>query len=159
MLVPSRRDVPTYDLKPEMSACTVADKLAEAVLGEEYAFVVANFANTDMVGHSGVVSATVAAVEAVDECLGRVLDAVERVGGVCMIIADHGNAEYLLDADGEPNTAHTTNPVPVVVSVEGMRIRPGGGLRDVAPTILALLGLPQPPEMTGASLLESSPRL
>jgi 2,3-bisphosphoglycerate-independent phosphoglycerate mutase len=153
ILVPSPRDVPSYDLKPEMSAVEVADRVV-AEMGSGYRFCVVNFANPDMVGHTGVIPAVVRAVETVDRCLGRVVEAVERAGGVCLVTADHGNAERLLEDDGvSPHTAHTTNPVPLVVTLEGARLRDGGELGDLAPTVLDLLGLPRPDEMSGRSLL------
>jgi 2,3-bisphosphoglycerate-independent phosphoglycerate mutase len=153
ILVPSPRDVPSYDVKPEMSAVEVTDRVV-AEVGGGYRFCVVNFANPDMVGHTGVIPAVVRAVETVDACLGRVVEAVERAGGVCLVTADHGNAERLLEDDGvSPHTAHTTNPVPLVVTLEGAELRSGGELSDLAPTVLALLGLPQPAEMTGRSLL------
>jgi 2,3-bisphosphoglycerate-independent phosphoglycerate mutase len=153
ILVPSPRDVPTYDLKPEMSAPGVAERFA-AEVGNGYRFAIVNFANPDMVGHTGSIPATVEAVEAVDACLGRVVAAVEAAGGVCLVTADHGNAEQLLAPDGSPFTAHTTNPVPLVVTVEGGRLASGGTLADVVPTALSLLGLPRPKEMTGKSLMK-----
>ena len=152
ILVPSPRDVGTYDKKPEMSAREVAERFA-AEIGDGYRFGIVNFANPDMVGHTGVIPAAVAAVEAVDECLGLVVDAVERAGGVSLVTADHGNAEEMLEADGSPDTAHSTNPVPLVVTDPGLRLRDGGGLRDLAPTCLGLLGIDSPPEMTGQSLI------
>jgi 2,3-bisphosphoglycerate-independent phosphoglycerate mutase len=154
ILVPSPRDVPTYDLKPEMSAREVAARFVEEV-GSGYRFAIVNFANPDMVGHTGVIPAVVRAVETVDECLARVVAAVRAQGGVCVVTADHGNAERMLEADGvSPHTAHTTNPVPLVVTVEGRRLAEGGTLSDLVPTCLALLGLPQPEEMTGRDLME-----
>jgi 2,3-bisphosphoglycerate-independent phosphoglycerate mutase len=152
ILVPSPRDVPSYDLKPEMSAVEVTDRVVAEVGG--YRFCVVNFANPDMVGHTGVIPAVVRAVETVDACLGRVVEAVEAAGGVCLVTADHGNAEHLLEDDGvSPHTAHTTNPVPLVATLEGVRVRDGGELSDLAPTVLDLLGLPRPEAMTGRSLL------
>jgi 2,3-bisphosphoglycerate-independent phosphoglycerate mutase len=154
ILVPSPRDVPTYDLKPEMSAWEVAARFVEE-MGSGYRFAIVNFANPDMVGHTGVIPAVVRAVETVDECLARVVAAVRAQGGVCVVTADHGNAERMLEADGvSPHTAHTTNPVPLVVTVEGRRLAEGGTLSDLVPTCLALLGLPQPEEMTGRDLME-----
>jgi 2,3-bisphosphoglycerate-independent phosphoglycerate mutase len=155
ILVPSPRDVGTYDKKPEMSAHEVAKRFAEEI-GDGYQFGIVNFANPDMVGHTGVIPAAVAAVETIDECLGVVLEAVERAGGVSLITADHGNAEEMLEADGSPDTAHSTNPVPVIVTERGVRLRNGGGLRDLVPTCLELLGIPQPPEMTGSSLIAAT---
>jgi 2,3-bisphosphoglycerate-independent phosphoglycerate mutase len=154
ILAPSPRDVPSYDHKPEMSAPQVAAEVA-AALGEGYRFCVVNFANPDMVGHTGVIPAVVRAVETVDTCLAVVVDAAERAGGVCLVTADHGNAETLLEADGSPHTAHTTNPVPLILTSTGASLRDGGELSDLAPTVLDLLGLPLPAAMTGASLLSS----
>ncbi|HEX6117010.1 MAG TPA: 2,3-bisphosphoglycerate-independent phosphoglycerate mutase [Solirubrobacterales bacterium] len=154
-LVPSPRDVKTYDLKPQMSAYAAADAFAEGWRGGDYRFGIINFANADMVGHTGEIPAAVKAVEAVDECLSRVVAAVEDGGGACVITADHGNADHMLEPDGSPNTAHSLNPVPLVVTVEGVALADGGILADVAPTALALLGLDQPEAMTGRSLLES----
>ncbi len=151
ILVESPRDVPSYDHKPEMSANAVADRVVEAIDGGGYSFVVVNFANPDMVGHTGVIPAVVTAVETADACLGRVVDAVERAGGVCLVFADHGNAEKLLTEDGKPHTAHTTNPVPLVVTARGLSVR-DGELSDIAPTVLALLGCEQPQRMTGVKL-------
>jgi 2,3-bisphosphoglycerate-independent phosphoglycerate mutase len=154
LLVESPRDVPSYDHKPEMSAREVADRVVRAIGEDGYSFVVVNFANPDMVGHTGVIPAVVEAVEATDECLGRVVEAIERAGGVSLVIADHGNAENLLQADGvSPQTAHTTNPVPVVLTARDAVLR-DGELADVAPTILALLGLEPPPEMKGKKLVQ-----
>ena len=154
ILVPSPRDVPTYDKKPEMSATEVARRFVEEI-PTGYRFAIVNFANPDMVGHTGVIPAVVQAVEAVDACLGQVVGAVEGLGGVCVITADHGNAEQQLEADGaSPHTAHTTNPVPVVVTQEGRTLREGGTLADLVPTCLDLLGLRQPEEMSGVSLME-----
>jgi 2,3-bisphosphoglycerate-independent phosphoglycerate mutase len=153
ILVPSPRDVDSYDLRPEMSAEEVAERFC-AEVGDGYGFALVNFANPDMVGHTGVVSAVVKAVETTDRCLGRVVEAVGRLGGVCLITADHGNAEQTLEADGvSPHTAHTTNPVPLIFTGKGA-LRAGGELADLAPTVLALLGLPPPPQMTGKDLLK-----
>jgi 2,3-bisphosphoglycerate-independent phosphoglycerate mutase len=154
ILVDSPRDVPSYDHRPEMSASEVADRLVRAIDDDGYGFVVVNFANPDMVGHTGVIPAVVQAVETTDACLGRVVDAVDRAGGVAIVIADHGNAENLLQADGiSPQTAHTTNPVPVIVTAPGAGLR-DGELSDVAPTVLALLGLSGSSEMTGKNLVQ-----
>jgi 2,3-bisphosphoglycerate-independent phosphoglycerate mutase len=154
VLVPSPRDVATYDLKPEMSAPEVARRFAEEVAPGAFGFAIVNFANPDMVGHTGVIPAVVKAVEVVDACLGRVVNAVRDAGGVCLVCADHGNAEQLLEEDGaSPHTAHTTNPVPLVVTAGGLTLRDGGGLADLAPTCLELLGIEPPPEMTGRSLV------
>ena len=156
ILVPSPKEVPTYDLKPEMSCYTVTEKLTEAIRSGKYDLVVANFANPDMVGHTGVLSAAIKAIEVVDECMGKVVDAVESMHGNLFILADHGNADIMIDEKtGEPYTAHTTNPVPfILVSDERHKLREGGCLADVAPTLLELMGIPQPKEMTGKSLLE-----
>jgi 2,3-bisphosphoglycerate-independent phosphoglycerate mutase len=155
ILVPSPRDVPTYDRKPEMSAYEVADRFA-AEIGNGYRFAIINFANPDMVGHTGVIPAVVHAVEAVDVCLERVVDAVHEAGGACLVTADHGNAEQLLEADGvSPHTAHTLNPVPLVVTLDGRGIQPEGTLADLVPTCLALLGIAAPEEMTGRDLMEA----
>jgi 2,3-bisphosphoglycerate-independent phosphoglycerate mutase len=152
ILVPSPRDVPSYDHKPEMSAAEVADRVC-AALPDGYGFCVVNFANPDMVGHTGIIPAVVAAVEAADGALGRVVDCVDELGGVCFVIADHGNAEVMLEPDGRsPHTAHTSNPVPLIVTDERVELRDGGELSDLAPTILAMLGLPQPRVMTGEDL-------
>jgi 2,3-bisphosphoglycerate-independent phosphoglycerate mutase len=152
ILVPSPRDVPSYDRKPEMSAAEVAERVVAEIDGGGYAFVVVNFANPDMVGHTGVIPAVVRAVETADACLGQVVAAVERAGGVCLVTADHGNAETLLQEDGvSPHTAHTTNPVPLVVTTREVGVR-DGELSDLVPTALALLGLEQPPEMSGKNL-------
>ena len=156
ILIPSPKEVPTYDLKPEMSCYTVTEKLTEAIRSGKYDLVVANFANPDMVGHTGVLSAAIKAIEVVDECMGKVVDAVESMHGNLFILADHGNADIMIDEKtGEPYTAHTTNPVPfILVSDEKHKLREGGCLADVAPTLLELMGIPQPKEMTGKSLLE-----
>ena len=151
-LVDSPRDVPTYDRKPAMSAEGVAGALCDG-LGRQHGFALVNFANPDMVGHTGIIPAAVEAVETVDGCLGRVVEAVDRLDGVCLITADHGNAELMLNRDGSPNTAHTTNPVPLILTSEARRLRDGGRLSDIAPTVIELLGLPLPPEMSGRSLL------
>jgi 2,3-bisphosphoglycerate-independent phosphoglycerate mutase len=153
-LVPSPRDVPTYDHKPEMSAREAAAAFVGAWREDEPRFGIINFANADMVGHTGVIEAAVRAVETVDACLGDVVRAVHEAGGACVITADHGNADNMLEPDGSPNTAHSLNPVPLVITVDGVRLRGGGILADVAPTVLALLGMEQPAEMTGRSLLE-----
>lgn len=152
ILVPSPRDVPSYDLKPEMSAFELAERFC-AEIGRGYRFAVVNFANPDMVGHTGSIPAVVAAVEAADHCLGRVVECVHTAGGVCVVTADHGNAEVMLEADGvSPYTAHTTNLVPLVVTDGGVTLRSGGGLSDLAPTILSLLGLAIPADMTGSPI-------
>jgi 2,3-bisphosphoglycerate-independent phosphoglycerate mutase len=152
-LVDSPRDVATYDLKPAMSAAGVCDLFCDGIATGGYGFGLVNFANADMVGHSGVIPAVVEAVETVDSCLGRVTAVVERAGGVCLVTADHGNAEQMLEPDGSPHTAHTTNPVPLIAVGYAGSLREGGRLADIAPTVLELLGLPQPGEMDGRSLL------
>jgi 2,3-bisphosphoglycerate-independent phosphoglycerate mutase len=153
ILVPSPRDVPSYDHKPEMSAREVARRFCHEV-GNGYAFAVINFANPDMVGHTGAIPAVVEAVETTDACLREVVEAVERLGGVSLITADHGNAEQMLEADGtSPHTAHTTNPVPLILTKEGMTLQKVGELSDLTPTALDLLGFAQPLQMTGKSLL------
>jgi 2,3-bisphosphoglycerate-independent phosphoglycerate mutase len=153
VLVPSPRDVPSYDHKPEMSADEVTDRVVEK-LGEGFAFCVVNFANPDMVGHTGSIPAVIRACETADHCLGRVVERVIELGGVALITADHGNAEWMLEDDGvSPHTAHTTNPVPVVLTEPGVELREGGEIADLAPTVLELLGIRQPPEMTGRSLV------
>jgi len=152
ILVPSPRDVPSYDLKPEMSAPELTERFCEEI-GRGYAFGVVNFANPDMVGHTGSIPAVIAAVESVDRALGRVVGCVEDAGGICLVTADHGNAEVMLEADGRsPHTAHTTSPVPLLVSDTSLAPRGGGELADLAPTILTLLGLPVPEAMTGTPL-------
>ncbi len=152
VLVPSPRDVPSYDLKPEMSASEVADRLCEE-LRDGYAFVIVNFANPDMVGHTGSIPAVIAAVEATDRALGQVVACVERVGGVCLVTADHGNAEVMLESDGvSPHTAHTTNRVPLVVTSAALNLCPEGELSDLAPSILGVLDVPIPVDMTGTPL-------
>jgi 2,3-bisphosphoglycerate-independent phosphoglycerate mutase len=153
ILVPSPRDVPSYDHKPEMSAAEVARLFCDEI-GDGYAFGVVNFANPDMVGHTGSIPAVTRAVETTDSCLGQVVEAVERAGGVSLITADHGNAEQMLEADGtSPHTAHTTNPVPLILSQEQGSLRENGELSDLAPTVLTLLGFAQPLQMSGKSLL------
>jgi len=157
-LVPSPRDVPTYDHKPEMSAPEAASAFVGAWTAEgtgSFRFGIINFANADMVGHTGVIGAAVAAIETVDRCLAEVVGAVRASGGVCVVTADHGNADHMLEPDGSPNTAHSLNPVPLIVTVPGLSLREGDGvLADVAPTVLDLLGIPRPAEMTGRSLIE-----
>jgi 2,3-bisphosphoglycerate-independent phosphoglycerate mutase len=152
ILVPSPRDVPSYDLKPEMSAADVARRLC-AELGEGYAFAVVNFANPDMVGHTGSIPAVIAAVEATDRALAEVVARVGELEGVCLVTADHGNAEVMLEPDGvSPHTAHTTNRVPLIVTDERLEVREEGELSDLAPTILTLLGVTVPLDMTGNPL-------
>jgi 2,3-bisphosphoglycerate-independent phosphoglycerate mutase len=153
ILVPSPREVGTYDKKPEMSAPEVAERFCKALEDDGYGFAIVNFANPDMVGHSGVIPAVVQAVEAVDRCLGRVVETVQRFGGVLLITADHGNAEQMLEADGtSPHTAHTSNPVPLIVTDPAAKLRDDGELADLAPTVLAYLGLTKPLQMTGKNL-------
>ena len=155
-LAPSRRDVPTYDYAPEMSASAAAEAFVKGWReGEdEPEFGIINFANADMVGHTGVIPAAVKAVETVDECLGKVVNAVRETGGACVITADHGNADHMLEPDGSPNTAHSLNPVPLIVcGAGGLTLRKGGILADVAPTVLELLEIAQPAAMTGRSLV------
>ncbi len=155
ILVPSPREVGTYDKKPEMSAPELAERFC-AEIGNAYGFAVINFANPDMVGHTGVIPAVVKAVETADACLGQVVDAVQAVDGVLLITADHGNAEQELQPDGSPHTAHTTNLVPLIVTEPGIHLREGGELSDLIPTALDLLGLEKPAAMTGRSLLATS---
>jgi 2,3-bisphosphoglycerate-independent phosphoglycerate mutase len=154
-LVPSPRDVPTYDHKPEMSARAAAAAFVEAWREDSPGFGIINFANPDMVGHTGVIEAAVKAIETVDGCLGEVVSAVHATGGACIVTADHGNADNMLEPDGSPNTAHSLNPVPLIVTVEGVRLRGEGILADVAPTVLDLLGIEPPRAMTGRTLIES----
>jgi 2,3-bisphosphoglycerate-independent phosphoglycerate mutase len=155
-LVESPRDVPTYDYRPEMSARAAAGAFVEGWSSGDYKFGIINFANPDMVGHTGVIPAAVKAVEAVDAHLGEVVEAVTAKGGACIVTADHGNCDHMLEPDGSPNTAHSLNPVPLIVTVEGSALRDGGILADVAPTALDLLGIPQPEAMTGSSLVAGS---
>ncbi|MCW3009047.1 MAG: 2,3-bisphosphoglycerate-independent phosphoglycerate mutase [Solirubrobacterales bacterium] len=152
-LVPSPRDVPTYDFKPAMSGPEAAAAFVSAWAQEDFGFGIINFANADMVGHTGVVPAAVEAVQTADRCLGEIVEAVRARGGVCVITADHGNADFMINEDGSPNTAHTLNPVPFVVTLDGVELRDEGILADVAPTVLQLLGLDQPEAMTGQTML------
>jgi 2,3-bisphosphoglycerate-independent phosphoglycerate mutase len=155
-LVPSPKDVATYDLKPAMSAEDVADGVCRAIQSEAYAFVLVNFANPDMVGHTGVLPAAISAIDTIDHCIGRVINDARAHDTVVVITADHGNCETMLDENGHPHTAHTINPVPFIVCDErqkGHALASDGRLCDVAPTVLALMGLPQPAEMEGRSLL------
>ncbi|MFL5818669.1 MAG: 2,3-bisphosphoglycerate-independent phosphoglycerate mutase [Conexibacter sp.] len=154
-LVASPRDVPTYDHKPQMSAPEAAAAFVRAWEEDEPRFGIINFANADMVGHTGVIPAAVTAIETVDRCLGEVVEAVHASGGACIITADHGNADHMLEDDGSPNTAHSLNPVPLIVTVPGLELRDGGILADVAPTVLQVLGEAQPAEMTGRSLIDA----
>ncbi|GFI02714.1 2,3-bisphosphoglycerate-independent phosphoglycerate mutase [Lachnospiraceae bacterium 64-25] len=156
ILVNSPKDVATYDLKPQMSAYEVCDKLVEAIKSGKYDVIIINFANPDMVGHTGVEDAAIKAVEAVDECVGRAVDAIREVDGQMFICADHGNAEQLVDYEtGAPFTAHTTNPVPfIIVNADpAYTLREGGCLADIIPTMIEMMGMEQPKEMTGKSLL------
>jgi 2,3-bisphosphoglycerate-independent phosphoglycerate mutase len=155
VLVPSPRDVPSYDHKPEMSAREVTSRFVEEIGSGEYGFAVLNFANPDMVGHTGSIPAATRAVETTDECLGKVIAAVDEQGGIALVTADHGNAEEMLDENGEPQTAHTTNPVPLVLTGTTDSLRDGGELSDLAPTILALLQVEQPLQMTGKNLTKN----
>jgi 2,3-bisphosphoglycerate-independent phosphoglycerate mutase len=158
-LAPSPRDVPTYDHRPEMSARRATDLFLQAWRGGGFQFAVINFANPDMVGHTGVIPAAVRAIETVDACLGEVVQAVQEDGGACLLTADHGNAEHMLEPDGSPNTAHTCNPVPLVLTLPDLELRQGDGiLADIAPTILELLGVAQPAGMSGSSLIAGRPR-
>jgi 2,3-bisphosphoglycerate-independent phosphoglycerate mutase len=155
ILVPSRRDVPTYDLAPEMSAEVITERLEAAVASGDYAFIVMNYANPDMVGHTGNWDAAVTALAVIDACLARVAAAVLTAGGALVVTADHGNVERMRDADGQPHTAHTTADVPLILVGEpwrNARLR-DGTLADVAPTMCGMLGIPAPPTMTGRSLL------
>ena len=154
-LVPSPK-VATYDMQPEMSAVAVTDGLVKAIRSGEYDLIIVNYANSDMVGHTGVLSAAIKAVETVDACVGRVVDALLVVNGQMFICADHGNSDQMIDYEtGQPFTAHTTNPVPFILVnyTDGVGLREGGKLADIAPTLLDMMGLPKPEEMTGTSLL------
>ena len=154
ILVPSPK-VETYDLKPEMSAYEVTEKVVEAIKEEKYDCIILNYANPDMVGHTGSVEAAMKALEALDTCVKNVVDAVKEVGGTLLITADHGNSEQMIDyVTGEPYTAHTTNPVPLIVVGAGNKKVREGRLADLAPTMLDIMGIEKPSEMTGESLLE-----
>ncbi|MFD0957948.1 2,3-bisphosphoglycerate-independent phosphoglycerate mutase [Paenibacillus chungangensis] len=146
--------VATYDLQPEMSAYELAESTVREIEADKHDAIILNFANPDMVGHSGMLEPTIKAVEVTDECLGKVVEAVLAKGGVCIITADHGNADMIADENGRPHTAHTTNPVPLIVTREGLDLRDGGILADIAPTLLELLKLDKPAEMTGNSLIK-----
>ncbi|WP_374020682.1 2,3-bisphosphoglycerate-independent phosphoglycerate mutase [Paenibacillus thiaminolyticus] len=146
--------VATYDLQPEMSAYEVAEAAVREIESDVHDTIILNFANPDMVGHSGKLEPTIKAVEATDECMGRVVEAVLAKGGVCLITADHGNADMVFDEEGRPFTAHTTNPVPFIVTAKDVELREGGILADIAPTILDLMQLSKPEEMTGTSLID-----
>jgi 2,3-bisphosphoglycerate-independent phosphoglycerate mutase len=155
-MVPSPKDVPTYDLKPQMSAASVADGVVSAIEKEAYAFILVNFANPDMVGHTGILPAAISAIDVIDECLGRIVRAAQQHDTAVVITADHGNCETMIDEDGGPHTAHTTNPVPFLViddRQKGKQLLADGRLCDVAPTLLRLMGLAQPTEMEGHSLV------
>ncbi len=153
-LVPSPKQFPTYDLIPEMSAAAVADKCVEAIKSDKYEMIICNFANCDMVGHTGVLDAAVKAVETVDECMGKVYDAARSMPDtVLCVTADHGNADCMLNPDGKINTAHTTNPVPFVVCCDGVKLRDSGRLSDIAPTMLDIMGIAQPAVMSGKTLI------
>lgn len=159
-LIPSPRDVATYDLKPEMSAYGVCEAVRKAILSRKYSLLVVNFANADMVGHTGAIEAAIKAVETVDKCVGILLDAIDEVGGIAVITADHGNADQMWDPiANSAHTQHTLNPVEVVVYGSGcknLKLRPNGRLADIAPTILQLMHLPEPKEMTGKTLIKES---
>lgn len=152
-LIPSPK-VATYDMQPEMSALEVTAELIKRLNSDKYDVVILNFANCDMVGHTGVFEAAVKAVETVDGCLGRVLDKLKEIGGTALVTADHGNADRMLAEDGSAFTAHTTNPVPFVVFGKECDLKSGGRLADIAPTMLEILGLPKPQEMDGISLIK-----
>ena len=147
-------DVETFDMKPEMSAYEVCDAVVEAINSDKYDVIILNYANCDMVGHTGVFDAAVKAVESVDECVGKMVDAILAKGGTALITADHGNADKMYEPDGSPFTAHTTNPVPLYCVGYDCELRDGGVLADLAPTMLEILGMPQPKEMTGKSLIK-----
>ena len=157
-LIPSPK-VATYDLQPEMSAYLVCDEVVERIESGKYDVIILNYANCDMVGHTGVFDAAVKAVEAVDTCVGRTVDAIRKMGGIALITADHGNADKMYEADGSPFTAHTTNPVPFCVVGAPCTLRQGGRLCDIAPTMLQFLGIDQPIEMDGKSLVERLERV
>ena len=146
--------VETYDLKPEMSAPEVTEKVVDAIHSKKYDCIILNYANPDMVGHTGNLEAAIKAIETIDECVGKVVEAVTKENGVLFITADHGNAEQMIDyKTGEPHTAHTTNPVPfILVGMENAKLREGR-LADLAPTMLDIMGLEKPQEMTGESLI------
>jgi 2,3-bisphosphoglycerate-independent phosphoglycerate mutase len=158
-MVPSPRDVPTYDLKPEMSARTVTEKLLARLDATPYPLVVLNFANMDMVGHTGFLDAAIRACETVDECVGKIVEKVQSMGGAVLITADHGNAETMADENGHPHTAHTLNPVPLILVDDTRRLAGlrSGVLGDIAPTILEIMGIEKPKLMTGRSLIVATP--
>ena len=153
ILIPSPK-VETYDLKPEMSAYEVTEKVVEAIKSKKYNSIILNYANPDMVGHTGSLEAAIKAIETIDECLGKVLEAIKEVDGVLLITADHGNSEQMIDyKTGEPHTAHTTNPVPLIlVGMENVKLNQGK-LADLAPTMLDIMGIEKPTEMTGESII------
>ncbi len=157
-MAPSPRDVSTYDQKPEMSAAGITDKVLQAIADESCELIVVNYANGDMVGHTGVLAAAIKAVETVDACVGQVVDATLAKGGSLIVTADHGNCEQMIDPKtGGPHTAHTTYDVPLIVvepGLEGRKLKSDGRLADIAPTLLTLMGLPVPEEMTGQSLID-----
>ena len=157
IMVPSPK-VATYDLQPEMSAPELTDKIVAAIDSGKYDLIVLNYANTDMVGHTGSLPAAIKAVETVDTALGRIAEAIERAGGALLVTADHGNCEMMRDpVTGEPHTAHTTNPVPLfLLGAQNRALVTQGRLADIAPTLLELMDLPKPPEMTGMSLLRAT---
>ncbi|MFB6468629.1 2,3-bisphosphoglycerate-independent phosphoglycerate mutase [Cytobacillus sp. Hz8] len=146
--------VATYDLQPEMSAYEVTDALLKEIEADKFDAIILNYANPDMVGHSGMLEPTVKAIETVDECLGKVIDLITKKGGTAIITADHGNADEVITLEGNPMTSHTTNPVPVIITKEGVTVRDGGILADIAPTLLGLLNIEKPAEMTGTSLIQ-----
>jgi 2,3-bisphosphoglycerate-independent phosphoglycerate mutase len=155
-LVPSPKDVATYDLKPEMSARSVADGVVDAIEKERFGFILVNFANPDMLGHTGILPAAITAVDVIDECLGRIIAAATAHDTAVLITADHGNCEQMIDENGQPHTQHTLNPVPLLIvdpRFHGAQLLDDGRLCDVAPTLLRVMGLPQPVEMEGHSLL------
>lgn len=153
LLIPSPK-IATYDLQPEMSAFLITDEVGKAILSRKYDIIILNYANLDMVGHTGVFNATVKAAEAIDQCIGRVSSTIHDAGGILIVTADHGNAEKMLDEDGGIHTAHTSNPVPFIICKNDIALR-DGILADIAPTILELLGIEKPEEMTGRSLIIS----
>jgi 2,3-bisphosphoglycerate-independent phosphoglycerate mutase len=155
-LIQSPKDVPTYDHKPEMSAREMTNVVLDHIASDKFDAIILNYANADMVGHTGIIPAAVKAVETVDECLGKVADAVLAQGGGLLITADHGNCEQMQNPDGSPHTSHTTNLVPLIYvapDASSIQLRDGGKLSDLAPTLLEMMRLPQPPEMTGCSLI------
>ena len=154
MLIPSPK-VPTYDMQPEMSAYLVTDKVIELIESDKYDVIILNFANADMVGHTGIMDAAEKAIEALDKCVPRIASAVLEKDGTILLTADHGNADDMIDADGNPVTAHSLNPVPLVnIARKPHQLKDGGRLADLAPTLLDLMDIPVPEEMTGTSLLK-----